>query len=355
MEKSLFNRSIEIILENQTSCGAYIASPVFTNYRYCWIRDGSYIAYAMDLVGQNDSAGAFHNWVAKIILERKELFKTEDTRQMLKTIGEKYYLHTRFNLDGKEAKEDWPNFQLDGYGTWLWALTRHFVLSGRKPDADLLESARFIAKYLIDLWNTPCYDLWEENPDDIHPYTLACIYGGLNSISSFLDQDFKREAQMIRDYVLDHYERNNSLYKFPDGDMVDASLVGVSVPYDLFSPQCAVMKGTIGEIEKQLMKNGGVHRYREDSYYGGGEWILLSAWMGWYYLQIGERNKARNMLHWVESQADTELNLPEQISCSLNVPSKLDEWKRQWGDIAKPLLWSHAMYIILFYEYEKDE
>jgi len=49
---NLAQRSIDIILQNQASSGAYLASPNFPNYRFCWFRDGSFTAYAMDLIGE---------------------------------------------------------------------------------------------------------------------------------------------------------------------------------------------------------------------------------------------------------------------------------------------------------------
>ena len=73
MKNNLYNRSIEIILDYQTPVGAYIACPNFPSYRYSWIRDGSYIAYAMDIAGQHHSAAAFHQWVAQVVLDRKEI------------------------------------------------------------------------------------------------------------------------------------------------------------------------------------------------------------------------------------------------------------------------------------------
>jgi NHL repeat/Glycosyl hydrolases family 15 len=48
----LYQRSILIILQNQSPSGAYIASPNFPTYAYCWLRDGSFIAHAMDRTGQ---------------------------------------------------------------------------------------------------------------------------------------------------------------------------------------------------------------------------------------------------------------------------------------------------------------
>jgi len=41
------------------------------------------------------------------------------------------------------------------------------------------------------------------------------------------------------------------------------------------------------------------------------------------------------------------LNLPEQVAENLNAPSYYPTWVERWGEIASPLLWSHAKYIIL--------
>ena len=40
------------------------------------------------------------------------------------------------------------------------------------------------------------------------------------------------------------------------------------------------------------------------------------------------------------------LSLPEQVPDNLNAPENYEPWRQQWGDIATPLLWSHAMFII---------
>ncbi|KPV52167.1 hypothetical protein SE17_17090, partial [Kouleothrix aurantiaca] len=48
--------SIALIRAHQSPNGAYVASPTFPTYHYCWFRDGTYIAYAMDLVGEHASA-----------------------------------------------------------------------------------------------------------------------------------------------------------------------------------------------------------------------------------------------------------------------------------------------------------
>src|SRR5215211_396967 len=135
----LYRRSIEIILENQSASGGYIASPNFPTYHYCWFRDGSFIAYAMDLAGQHNSAHCFHQWVAKRVNERRDLVRIglAKARSGAK-LTESEILHTRYRLDGADGEPgDWPNFQLDGFGTWLWALNEH---QKQSPDMRLSQS-----------------------------------------------------------------------------------------------------------------------------------------------------------------------------------------------------------------------
>ncbi len=53
------------------------------------------------------------------------------------------------------------------------------------------------------------------------------------------------------------------------------------------------------------------------------------------------------MLNWIENKADPEGNLPEQVSDHLLTPEHYEPWLNKWGPVASPLLWSHAMYILL--------
>src|SRR5436190_20454512 len=100
----LYQRSIEIILENQSANGGYIASPNFPTYHYCWFRDGSFIAYAMDLAGQHESAHLFHQWVAERVNERKDLVSIGLAKARAgEILTEAEILHTRYRLDGTDG------------------------------------------------------------------------------------------------------------------------------------------------------------------------------------------------------------------------------------------------------------
>ena len=346
---TLIQRSIEIIKANQFPSGAYVASPNFKSYHYCWFRDGSFTAYAMDLYGETESARQYHDWAARAVLARADVVqRAVEEIKAGKPLSPQNNLHTRYTLEGKDGViDEWPNHQLDGFGTWLWSLEQHAHLSGRPLPADWLQAAGLVGQYLAALWNRPCYDCWEEFPDQVHTYTLGAIYAGVKALASFGKADVQDWLNEIRKAVQTRMVYKDHLVKYPGTYTVDASLIALAVPYSLYSPGDAIISATVERIESTLVHGGGVRRYATDTYYGGGEWVLLTAWLGWYYATVGKTDKARAALQWIEAQADAEGNLPEQVPISLVDPNYYQPWVDSWGTIATPLLWSHAKYLIL--------
>ena len=108
---------------------------------------------------------------------------------------------------------------------------------------------------------------------------------------------------------------------------------------------------TLHRIEKELVTDGpGVHRYRSDTYYGGGAWPVLTSAYGRVLLRRGgpgDVERALQALHWIEAQADARGELPEQVADHALAPERVDEWRELWGESARPLLWSHAAYLSL--------
>lgn len=370
----LFQHSITVILENQHPEGAYIASPAFETYHYCWLRDGSFIAYSMDKAGQHESAKAFYRWVGRVIT--RYAAKVDVLAVMLQK-GEKpdhrAILNTRFTLEGFEEERsdegEWGNFQVDGYGSWLWGLAEHVKMTDDQALLlELLEPIKVSVRYLQLVWQLPNYDCWEEHPEYLHPYSLASIYGGLKAVAEFTNlpqlADCARQAsalaaevkQFLAKFAIQNGRFIKHLYPAQKGQAakpvlrsgVDASLLGLTLPYAVFDLDDPAIAATIQAIEKDLhLPGGGVYRYKEDVYYGGGEWILLTAWLGWYYVLTGKKAQAQAMLTWIETTADEKGNLAEQVSGHLLAPAHFKPWLEKWGPVASPLLWSHAMVIIL--------
>lgn len=344
----LYQRSIDIILENQSPTGAYPASPNFPTYRYCWFRDGAFIAYAMNVAGEHESAHRFHDWAAAAINQRRDLVQRALVKvQQNEPLQAADILDTRFTVEGKTGAEAWPNFQLDGLGTWLWALREHQQMSGRAMPDEWLSASNLTADYLTALWERPCFDCWEEFPDKVHPHTLAAVYGGLQAHASFSGTDHDLTLSLIKQLLFQKGVSDGRFVKYLGNSEVDASLLGLALPYRVVPLDDPLMLATVARIEMDLREGGGVHRYLADTYYGGGAWLLLTAWLGWYYTEIGEYEKAGRAKAWIDSQADDAGNMPEQVPVGLNDPACYDPWRERWGENASPLLWSHAKYIIL--------
>ena len=347
--QNLYQHSINLILAHQAPSGAYIASPNFPTYAYSWFRDGSFIAHAMDRVGQHASAARFHRWAAAVLARYTPKIEALIAQQERgEAIALEQQMHTRFTLDGHESNADWTNFQLDGYGTWLWALADHL---GRSGDTALYAEVRphveLLARYLAAFWQTPCYDCWEEFGDKVHTATLAALYGGLHAIGEYDPAlGVAGLAAQIHAFVLSNCVEDGHLIKFIGNPAVDASLLGAATPYRLLAADDPRITATIARLETDLL-HGGVYRYLEDTYYGGGEWLLLTAWLGWHYAETGKLSRAAELRDWVAAQAGADGAMPEQVSGDLLAPDYYAGWLERWGPIASPLLWSHAMYLIL--------
>jgi len=302
----------------------------------------------MNLAGEHESSNRFHRWASWVVNRRANTIR----RAIVKAgrdeaLDSSDILDTRYTMDGEAGDEEWPNFQLDGFGTWLWALDRHRQLSGNPVPQEWLDAAGLVADYLAALWRQPCYDCWEEFPDKVHMYTLAATYAGLQAYTSLSDADNESVQRDIKRFLCENGVNRGHFVKHVGSEQVDASLLGLATPYQVVSPDHPLMCATVAQIEKTILQDGGLHRYAADTYYGGGLWVLLTAWLGWYYTQVGASEKALSVKEWVEAQADDMGNLMEQVPVDLNDPSYYEPWLRRWGEIASPLLWSHAQYIIL--------
>ncbi|MDD9268651.1 glycoside hydrolase family 15 protein [Paenibacillus sp. GCM10023248] len=356
--EDLIQRSITIITSNQHPRGGYIASPLFPPYAYSWLRDGTFIANSMDRAGEPASAELFYDWVAGVLKNKRpqvdSLLHKHEHKQW---IDRSEFLGTRYHLDGRDDVSEWGHFQLDGYGAYLWGLTEHVKRTGNR---DLLakwrESIEITVDYLMAFWHYPNFDCWEEFPDYVHPATLACVYGGLRALGELEErQPLLEKAALIQDFILRHSVHDGRFVKSiqcvdelwkPVLTGVDASLIWLAVPFGVCQADDPLMVKTVETIENDL-KHEGIQRYVEDRYYGGGEWLILTAWYGWYQQALGNRSEAQRCLDWIASKADSLGRLPEQVADSLRAPEAYPEWIAKWGEPALPLLWSHAMYLVL--------
>lgn len=308
-------KSVQIILQYQDKTGAYPASPNFSPYNYCWLRDGSFIANAMSRVGEIRSAEKFFNWSSSVIESRKDLILSGG------------FLDARYTLDGQESTEQWGNFQLDGFGLLLWAIKEH---SNRHhcDDSPYQAATGLIQHYLATNWQIPSIDWWEERTG-LHSTSLACIYAGLNAYQHPEATKLKSALNLADERI--------------DASLLACPLLGAISPADF--------KSTLSKIETNLVSiDGGVYRYREDTYYGGGEWPVLTSMLGSYYLVIDRLEDAQTKMQYLINHMQPNGWLEEQSRAYLLHPEAYSTWVEKHGQPANPLLWSQAMLIILAVE-----
>jgi GH15 family glucan-1,4-alpha-glucosidase len=186
---------------------------------------------------------------------------------------------------------------------------------------------------------------------------MAAICGGIQAMAEHLPEraeELARLGESIRRFVLAHGTSDGQFVKSLGYSAVDASLLWISLPFGVVDPRAPVMVKTVQAIERELLTGRGVHRYAADTYYGGGQWPLLSAWLGWYYVRTGRSDEALAIQRWIESQW-LSAGLPEQVQEHLLSPESYAHWLEREGPPAVPLLWSHAMYLVLAAELNGQE
>jgi GH15 family glucan-1,4-alpha-glucosidase len=350
-------RGRALILSLQDAGGAYPASPSFSAYQgYSWLRDGAFIADAMSAAGEVASASAFFDWCARILVARApDIHRIVAAARSGHPVPDAEMLPTRFTFDGGTGDADWWDFQLDGYGLWLWAALAHV---GRHDlDASAWRRAmELTVDYLVSSWDRPCYDWWEEHVEEVHVSTLGSVEAGLRAAaaSGMLDADRRATAgataETIRGVIRERGTIDGRLVKWIGSSAVDASLAALVAPLDVVAADSDLGRATVAELERQLVVDGGMHRFTSDTYYGGGQWPLLSCFLGLAHLRAGNGDRARALLDWAASTARPDGTLPEQVADHLIDPAHVAEWVERWGPSADPLLWSSAMFLRLALE-----
>ncbi len=353
----LATRSVALIAGLQHEGGAYPASPTFSAYQgYSWFRDGAFIADGMSAAGAVDSASRFFDWCSRMLDQRRDRVAEIVAAEAAGTpLPDDHMLATRFTFDGHEGDDDWWDFQTDGYGTWVWACIAHAERHGLSLDR-WADGIRLSVDYLIATWSRPCYDWWEEHAAETHVSTLGCVIAGLEAaarahvLTPQAATAASSAAASARDLIAERGTHDGHVAKWLGSSAVDGSLAAVIAPLGVVEATSPLGLASIRAIESQLSVDGGVHRYLLDTFYGGGQWPLLSCFLGLAHARAGDREAALHLLHWAADTETAEGFLPEQVPNHLLAPERRDEWIERWGPVATPLLWSHAMFVRLAVE-----
>ncbi|PKL72077.1 hypothetical protein CVV26_03095 [Candidatus Kuenenbacteria bacterium HGW-Kuenenbacteria-1] len=330
-------------LENGAIVAANTDMPYYSreaaNYRWIWPRDAAYICVAADIL-KIPIQEPFFQW----LYNRPQNFKK------YKCLYANYATNGRFGSMGGA-------FQPDQAGTILWAIHHHYKNNFKKAlkFKDLIER---LADGVCSNWGGKFFipntvDLWEENKrqtstkiENNHTYSLAACAKGLLLADEIIPTQIWRETatQMLFE-IKEAYDQRNKYFLRNNGKIndlnIDASMMGLVWPFEIYSANDPKIINTIKRIEKKIVVNYGVHRFEFDYFdcegsaqEGGGAWPLLNFWMSIYWGLKGDKEKSEKYYNWVLDRIGKFKNyLPEQIFSDFRVG-------------VYPLVWSHAMFII---------
>ena len=367
----IYKRSILLFpLLTNVDTGAIIASPEidenFTKcgrYAYCWPRDAVFMTKAMDILKMNKETEKFYKVFCK---------KTQSKNGMWEQ---------RFYTDGKLAP-CW-GYQVDETASVVYGVYEHYKYTKSekflKENLPMCEKAiDFLKRYVKDWLEKPeetkehkyhvSYDLWEMC-EGVHLYSLASIYSAFSSILKMYDilgkdvsefennrlkeekihkneKEIERLQVGIKKYINENLydtEKNTYVRNIEDKKM-DISILGAVTPFNVFKPKEKKVRNTIEKINMTLRTyTGGYQRFEQDNYMYGNPWPIANLWMTLYYLETGEKKKAKETFDFVVKTAGKHYLLGEQVDNSTLKPN----WVIGLG-------WSHAMFIIVLEKLYKN-
>ncbi len=359
----IYKRSILLfpLLTNQETGGVIAAPEVDENltqcgrYAYCWPRDAVFITKAMDILKMEKETEKFYKVFCK---------KTQSKNGMWEQ---------RFFSDGKLAP-CW-GYQVDETASVVYGAYQHYLVTKNekflKETLPMCERAiDFLKRYVKD-WlekdeNTEhkihiSYDLWEMH-EGVHLYSLASIFSAFEAILEIYrilgknvsdfehnrlkeekieknKREIERELNVIKQYINNHlFDTEKKCYVRNEEDKkMDISLLGAVVPFKVLRPKEKKVQNTVERINMCLRTyTGGYQRFEQDHYRDGAPWTIANLWMALYYLEAGEKRKARETFEFVIKTVGKHYFLGEQIDNSTLKPN----WVVGLG-------WSHAMFILV--------
>jgi glucoamylase len=331
----MVKRSLLVLkLLSDKNHGGIVAAPCMEpEYRFCWPRDATYVAYALDSCGFHTESKRFYTWCKKAQEQEGGLYQ-------------------RYYIEAKIRGPCWSS-QIDEIATVIWGMNQHFDLTRdesfiKSMWLTIKKAAEFMCKEINPNTNLiESVGLWEEKFGS-HTYSNSAVYSALKisaKIARFLDEENLSEkwdasAEKIKSALLQLVwvsSKNRFVKTFnPRDETLDVSLLGLTFPFEVLPAQDERMKTTVLALEDSLnYEIDGIGRYSGDTYYGGNPWILATLWLALYYKKFKDVSKMEKLIKWVIAHA-TDLDLlAEQVDMSTGLSIS-----------AVPLAWSHAFFIL---------
>ncbi len=335
--KPLFDRSLLVVrgLTYRTN-GALLAASTTSlpetvgdsrqwDYRFVWIRDGSYAAEALLLAGDKVACRRFIEFMLNVVDFVGKPFAAPFYRvDGTLSHGEKElrwlsgYQHTRPVRSGNAATDQ---IQMDIEGDLLWVILLYWA---QAHDDEFIREYWSVVETLVSWvaknWRTPDASLWEFRDDDdlyLHSQVMCWVSlkAGQTLASQVMHDDrqaalWGRTAQEISEAIWADVKESGLDY-FTQGQhhrQVDAALLTMPL-YGFVEADNPVFAKTLARIEETLLEDSFVYRYREDNM-GAARYpfTLAGFWLARVFIRRGDGPRADALIK-AQLRSATDLGL----------------------------------------------
>jgi GH15 family glucan-1,4-alpha-glucosidase len=301
-----------IVAAPTTSLPEHIGGQRNWDYRFCWLRDATYTLYALLTAGYTDEALGWRQWLLRAVAGRPEQLSI-----MYGIAGERRL--TELELGWLPGYEDsrpvrignaaHAQFQLDVFGEVIDAM--HLARRrGVPPDEDAWRVIGTVMRHLEEVWRLPDEGIWEvRGPKRHFTHSKLMAWVAFDRMVKEVEQ-FGRDGPVarwraLRDEV--HAEvcargfdpgRNTFVQHYGSSEL-DAALL--MIPLVGFLPASDPrVKGTVEAIQRDLVRDGFVDRYRTHPEVDGlpageGAFLPCTFWLADNLILQGRTDEAREL------------------------------------------------------------
>jgi GH15 family glucan-1,4-alpha-glucosidase len=279
------------------------------DYRYCWIRDATFTLYALINSGYSSEAIAWRNWLLRAVAGDPSSMQI-----VYGPSGERRLAELALDwLPGYEGSQPVrignaasTQHQLDIYGEIMDVLhvSSH---AGIEHDPNVWAIQRSLMRFVERAWNDPDEGIWEvRGPRRHFTHSKVMAWVAFDRAVKALErfgmdgplEHWRAIRRQIRDDVLRHgfSAEQNAFIQFYGSRELDASLL--MLPLVGFLPAADPrIAGTVAAIERDLLADGFVQRYRTHEDVDGlppgeGVFLLCTFWLADNYALQGRIDEA---------------------------------------------------------------
>jgi GH15 family glucan-1,4-alpha-glucosidase len=274
------------------------------DYRFCWIRDAALILHALLTSGCRQEADAWREWLVRAAAGRpaelQAIYGIAGQRRLpeLELPWLPGYEHSRPVRIGNAAD---AQLQLDVYGELMDAMhvVRQFELEAH---GEAWRVQKVLLEHLARIWDRPDHGIWEvrgPRRQFTHSKIMAWVAfdRGIKGVDSFglsgpVDEWRKVRAVIHADVCQKGFDAaKNSFVQYYGGRSLDAALLLIP-QVGFLPPQDPRVAGTIAAIERELMVDDLVLRYRTEESVDGlppgeGAFLACTFWLADAYAMLG--------------------------------------------------------------------